>query len=545
LVLGGGPVGLAAAIELARFGVRSVVLEQRSTTSWHPKTRNFNTRTMEIALGWGRDVYLRLRGIDIPPGWKSPIRFFDTLTGTQVGQLEAAGFLGPGRDVSPALPVMSSQDVIEGILWDAALATGMVDLRFGHRVTRVLSGWRLEDTEVSLEVVAQGAGYTISGNALVAADGVDSIVREQLGIGLDGERAVHHFLNCYFRADIEAHLSGRGGVLLYAGGGQSAGIFQPLDARGRWLCQIPLSRDDWEARGHSAEWCARWIRAGAGVPDLDVDVRDIGYWRMNATIAERLVAGRVVLCGDAAHQFPPTGGLGVNTGVQGMHNVIWKLVLGLRGAADWSLLDTYDIERRPPAKATTEQSLANFHNLVRIAAATLYGVDQQLSPEDAIRATHRYGNHLGVEFGTAYTSAAVVPDGTTPPTVDDSYADYRQSATPGCRAPHVWLGRGDDRLSTLDLFGPRFTLLTTLDGHAWRRAATIAAEQHGLPVATFAVGAPGIEDDDEAFTSRYGIGATGAVLVRPDGYVAWRCPTASDDAEGVLSPVLTQILGRS
>src|SRR6478736_9121732 len=152
IVVGGGPVGLAAALELARFGVPSVVLEQHESTSWHPKTRNFNTRTMEIARGWGPTVYKRLRGIDTPPGWKSPIRFLRTAVGEQFGMIESKGFEGPGPDVSPAWPVMSSQELIEAILLDAVRATGMVDVRFGTEATKLLRGGGQGDEDAALEI---------------------------------------------------------------------------------------------------------------------------------------------------------------------------------------------------------------------------------------------------------------------------------------------------------------------------------------------------------------------------------------------------------
>jgi 2-polyprenyl-6-methoxyphenol hydroxylase-like FAD-dependent oxidoreductase len=200
IIVGGGPVGLSAALELARFNVPSVVIERHDSTSWHPKARNLNTRTMEIARGWGSAVYQRLRGIDTPPGWKSPMRYLDTIVGQEVGQIETRGFEGPGPTISPALPIMSSQDLIEPILRDAADATGIVDLRFGHQVTDVLSGSSDHDTEAAVAVRANATAqsYTLAGEALVAADGADSTVRRRLGIALDGEQSLHHFVNCYF-----------------------------------------------------------------------------------------------------------------------------------------------------------------------------------------------------------------------------------------------------------------------------------------------------------------------------------------------------------
>ncbi|WP_197694198.1 FAD-dependent monooxygenase [Mycobacterium sp. 852002-40037_SCH5390672] len=545
IIVGGGPVGLSAALELARFNVPSVVIERHDSTSWHPKARNLNARTMEIARGWGSAVYQQLRGIDTPPGWKSPMRYLDTIVGQEVGQIETRGFEGPGPTISPVLPIMSSQDLTEAILRDAAEATGIVDLRFGHQVTDVLSGSSDLDTEatVAVRVNATDDTYTLAGEALVAADGVDSTVRTQLGIALNGEQGLHHFVNCYFRADIEHHLGERRGVVFFVANPDAAGLLQPLDARGRWLCQIGVSPDQWIGEHWDVERVRRWVRGAVGVPDLDVEVKGVGLWQMNATIADRWVQGRVVLVGDAAHQFPPTGGLGVNTGLQGMHNAMWKLALCIRGMAWWSLLTTYEDERRPAAITTIQQCLQNHRNLARLAAAYYYPAGSDLSAEEAERESRRFGNHFGVEFGTVYHSAAVIDDGTTPPDVEDSYSDYAPCATPGCRAPHVWLGDERDPISTLDLFGAGFTVLTGPGGEIWRRAATDAARRLGVPIVSYAIDEPGLADHDNAFFDHYEISHDGAVLVRPDGYVAWRSATGSSDGAR-LTLAVEQILDR-
>ena len=543
IIVGAGPVGLGCALELARFGVRSVLIEKHAGTSWHPKTRNFNTRTMEIARGWGGPTYQRLRSIDTPPGWKSPIRFLRSAIGDEFGTIDSKGFEGPGAAVSPALPVMSSQDYIERILLDAVYATGLVEVWFDTEVTDLLAGGGIDDHEVAVRVRSRNdAGEkTLTGPALVAADGAESTIRTRLGIQREGHLGLSHLVNCYFRADIEGRIGDRKGVLFFVNNDNARGVLQPLDGQGRWLCQINVAEPAWSPDVYTKELAAQWIHAAVGdLEDLDVEVLSIGFWRLNATVAERLVQGRVVLCGDAAHQFPPTGGIGLNTGMQGMHNVMWKLAAYVAGQADWSLVSTYDQERRSVAARARDQSLQNSINVVRIGQAAASGSDSGLTPQQIIAESRRYGNHLGVEFGAAYHSSAVVDDGTVPPEVDDDFSDYVPSATPGCRAPHVWLGRADGRVSTLDLIGDGFLVLAGRQGGSWVTAAREAARITRVRLSAYLIGAAGL-DDDGTFAAAYGITEHGAVLVRPDGHVAWR--SAESPCTGTeITDALRQVL---
>jgi 2-polyprenyl-6-methoxyphenol hydroxylase-like FAD-dependent oxidoreductase len=543
IVVGAGPVGLGAALELARFGVPTVLVDKHESTSWHPKTRNLNTRTMEIARGWGEAVYRRLRGIDTPPGWKSPIRFLRTATGEEVGAIESRGFEGPGPDVSPAEPIMSSQELIEEILLDAVRATALVDVRFSTEVTGLVAGGGHGDDHAAVAVRDRrtGATETLAGPALVAADGAASTIRAELGLAMDGDRDLLHIVNCYFRADIERHLGDRRGVLFFVSNDRVNGVLQPLDGAGRWLCQIGVGAAEHSLEVFTRERARDWIRAAVGVDDLEPEVLSLGLWKLNATVVERLVQGRVVLCGDAAHQFPPTGGLGVNTGLQGMHNAMWKLAYAVQGRAGWPLVATYDAERREVAREIAAQSLQNSINVGRINAAAVAGADSGLSAEQVVAESHRYGNHLGVELGAAYASAAVVPDGTSPPAVGDAYADYAPSATPGCRAPHVWLGPAGG-LSTLDLVGTGFALLAAPAGGDWRSAAAGAAGELGVPVDCYVAGGPGLRDGGR-FAPAYGLEAGGATLVRPDGHVAWRQATGPADGPA-LAGTLRRVLAR-
>ncbi|MDW3098215.1 MAG: FAD-dependent monooxygenase [Alphaproteobacteria bacterium] len=542
IIVGGGPVGLGAALELSRFGVPSILVEKHESTSRHPKTRNFNTRTMEIARGWGLSTYQRLRGIDCPPGWKTPIRFLEDACGKEFGKIDSKGFEGPGPDISPAEPTMTSQDRIEEILVQALRASELVELCFSTEAVKLLSGGEDTDKEVRLEVRDKLTGESdiLTGCAMVAADGAASPMRSALGLNLEGQRAVKQLVNCYFRADIETHLGDRKGVLLFVNNENASGVLQPLNAKGLWLSQINVEPHQFSLGYFTKERAAQWVRDAAGVPDLDVEVKSLGLWELNATAVDHFTKGRTVICGDAAHQFPPTGGLGVNTGLQGMHNAMWKLALYAQGKAHWNLVKTYHDERRPVSLEIVMQSFINAANVQRIGEAAASDTDSGLTTEQILEESRRYGNHLGVEFGSWYQSPAVLSDGTTPARAEDPYSDYIPAATPGCRAPHVWLGNEVSRLSTIDMCGPAFTLFAGPDGLDWERQAADARKVLNIPIACYRIGSAGLQDDG-AFIQAYDIAADGAVLIRPDAHIAWRASSLAK-ADSSLTNVLAALL---
>ena len=546
VVAGGGPVGLVTGLELARHGVASLVLERSPSTTWQPKARNLNTRTLEIARGWGKRVHGELAAVNLPPGWTDQVVYTRTLAGEELGRMRTEGFSGPGPHVSPEVPLLSSQDVVEPILLRGLRATGLSEARFGHEVGALLEGADEDDERVTVSVteLATGRSYQVEAEYLVAADGPGSTVRSQLGIASEGRRRIGHYVNVYFRADLSPWTRGREAMLYWVSLPASRGVFQPLDATGRWLCQISYDGSTASYDGYTADRCVEWIRAGVGDPSVDPEIISVGTWTMNATVAASLVAGRILLAGDAAHQLPPTGGFGVNSGIQGAHNLAWKVALVRSGRAGRGLLETYDVERRAVGRTNADRSLENSGAVDRINRAARDGGDSEAVAE-AVAASRRYGNFLGMELGFAYDSDAVVPDGSGAPAVDDEVVDYAPVARPGHRAPHVWLDQDGERISTLDLFGPGFVVLACAEGgEPWASAARRASSEAGMPVRCHLIGPGGdLGDDPGTWTRAYGLGPGGAVLVRPDGHVAYRVATPSNGAEvPSLLDALRQVL---
>jgi putative polyketide hydroxylase len=254
------------------------------------------------------------------------------------------------------------------------------------------------------------------------------------------------------------------------------------------------------------------IRASAGLPHLDVELQGAFEWTFGAELAARFRSGPVFLVGDAATRTSPRRATGMNTGIAAAHNLAWKLAWVLRGWADEALLDTYEEERRPVGLANAQRSLL-----------------QREDPHEA----------SGLEdFGVTYSSAAIATmDHVEPP------ATIGERAAPGRRAPHGWLDLTGRRVSTLDLFDGRLTLLTGSGGSDWCAAAQRLAVDD-LPLAVLRLG-PDVPDPDGSLGLRYGVGARGAVLIRPDGFVAWQAPSPTGDRARLLRSAVDLATGRS
>jgi len=501
LIAGGGLVGLSAAMFLAQHGIASLAVERMTGVSPLPRAGHFHLRTWELfrAAGIEDQVWEQSEREFLPDG---AIVAMDTLAGRKLADIIPS--LNEGVEaVSPCRRGFIGQPGLEPILRARAEQAGARVL-WGHEIVAIAQD--SDGVSVTARDVATGSEKTLRAKYLIAADGGRSTVRRLLDIPLDGRGVFSNSVTIYFTADLWPHLGGKPLSVVYVNNKTCSGFFR-LEKHcqsgffGINLVGDPKTNPD-AANAASDVSEARMIelvRAGAGRPDLPVKIDGIARWRATSDVARKFSDGRIFLVGDSAHLMPPNGGFGGNTGIHDAHNLAWKLALVLKGRAGLALLDSYDAERRPVCKFTVEQAYSRY---VTRTATYLGATDFEPVVDD-----------FHIEIGFLYGQDALHAD------------PHLTHGMPGSRAPHLWIKHRGERISTIDLFGGGFVLLTGPKGGMWREAA------RGLPVEVHTISAPG-------FLEAYGFDIEGASLVRPDGFVAWRSSISLPDPRAALTAAL-------
>jgi putative polyketide hydroxylase len=529
LIVGGGLSGLSSALFLASHGVRPLLVERHPDLLIHPRARGFNQRTVELFRQVGLEPAIRDAGF----ASGEDFHWHAVRAETLAGEYELADEEDEGEEIgnlSPAPFAPIDQDKLEVLLRDKAEELG-ADIRFATE----LVSFTQDDTGVTAAIRDRGTGVErmVRASYVVAADGWDSPIRQRLGIDMDGPGPFFRVATSLITADLRPALRGRPVSIAYLQQPRPGTILMVHDEKGqRWVFGSGYAPEYGESLADFTDKrVADLVRSAAGLPDVEVtlrpqipgtDLKVLGF-AIGAQVARQYQVERVFLVGDAAHIVPPTGGLGANTGIQDAHNLAWKLAAVVGGEAGPVLLETYDDERRPVGLLTMGQALARWGS--RIGEGT----------DDAGEPLMDYAE---IAFGYRYQSAALGVTADAGPTVPVS----QLSGEPGTRAPQVWLERGGQPLSTIDLFGHSWVLLAGADGGAWLDAARSLP---GVAVEAHLIGSGGdIADPDGRWPGAYGVTASGASLVRPDGFVAWRAEGGDEDPAGSLESALSRLLER-
>src|SRR5215467_1274746 len=516
LIACGSLNGLTAALCLANHGIKSLVVERHPSTTVQYKFRGTSPRSMEIYRSLGIEPDVRQRDTREQ---SFGIARAKTLSDPNV---QWQGQAWPDvSDLSPTPPATCDQDRLEPILRMHAERRG-ADIRFNTELT----SFEQDGNEIRARIrdVATGAEQAITAAYMIAADGSNGSTREKLGVSRHGVGVLQHWMNIIFETDLKPYLGGKRFTSCFAT--EINGSILPRDETGKWLLAIQYAPERGETLDQfDAALCRELVHKAAGRDDVKAELVDARSWEVAAYITDRFRQGRTFFVGDAAHLMPPRGGFGDNTGIHDAHNLAWKLAAVMERGASLGLLDSYDAERRPVAEATLAQALARL-------AAWFKDPSKRLPPPVKIV------DELNVILGQAYPAGAFIPGGS-----GEIFEDPRHpSGRPGSRAPHVVVERSGEKLSILDLFGRGFVLLAGVRGEAWREAAAEIALSGGPKVDAYQFGFTGkLTDLENRWEPNYGVNEDGAVLVRPDGIVAWRTRGAEKEPEAALRDVLQQI----
>lgn len=537
VIVGGGPVGMILAIDLARRGVRSTLVNAEETTRRFPKGNTHNSRTMEHyrRLGLSEAV----RAVGLPRDHPTDVGYFTRLNGYELARLpmpttheKLEAVRGSGTlDQVPEPIHRANQMYVEAILGEHVRTLPEVDLRFGWRCTEVSE--QAERVEARIEHV-DGRSELLRCSYLAGCDGGRSLVRRSLGIRFGGEVGLDQqffggtMISTHLRVpQLQARLAVERCWQYWTVNPGVRVVLYPLDGADEYLIHTKPAAGETRLDDESI---AGLLRENVGA-DLELEILGHGAWTAGqALVADGFGTGRVLICGDSAHLFTPTGGFGMNTGIDDAANLAWKLAASLQGWGGPRLPASYEVERRPVAIRNTSAAHRFSRNVGEVPMSPAIEDDtpegeaaRQRAGEILSTFTEEFAS-IGIQLGARYDgSPLIVSDGSSPPPDDPFF--YTASASPGGRAPHFWR---PDRSSLFDHLGRGFTLLCFgAPGDGARRLGAAAAKR-GIPLALLE--ADGSEGRRELYERDL-------ALIRPDQHVAWRADAVPEDADELLDRV--------
>jgi putative polyketide hydroxylase len=529
LIVGAGAGGLTTSAVLAQHGISSLLVEKRCEVFVYPKARNLSFRSLEILRGLGLDerVHAVAEGV-------SDMVVKPTLNSAeQRPALDIDAFFAGLDELSPEPSIQyCPQSRLEPIL--LAYTRGMGnEVRYGTE----LASFEQDACGVTaiLRDVNSGISQTVRADYLVAADGVHSRTLEAMGVSASGHGALPIFVVfIYFRASWRRFVPGLcDGDAVEVKNAEVDGIFIAPEGDFGMFITTYLPEKGESAAQFTPERSRDLIEKAIGEP-IDVQIIEVAPWQPHEQVADEFRRGRVFLTGDAAHTMPPLKAGGANTAIQSAHNLAWKLAATLQGAAAPQLLDTYHTERHPVGRFSARQSLTG-------PTLAMLRVDDNVPTLPA----DEEASMFELLVGYRYRSTAVITAEPEPTNPDDVQLIDGLRGQPGTRVPHAWVRRGGRRVSTLDLLGPRFTVLTRDEGELWHEAAAKASAALNIPITVQIIGTRGdVVDIDGRWAATTGLARDGALLVRPDDFVGWRAETAGPDPGGDLLHALSAILCR-
>jgi 2,4-dichlorophenol 6-monooxygenase len=584
LIVGGGGCGLSASIMLSDLGVDHLLVERHPGTALMPKAHELNPRTMEIFghHGIAQDVYR----LGAPFEHNCAVRFYTSLGGSEPWHrrlLHREDAWSGGRLTAHYRPLTAfrhgnlPQNQLEPLLRDHARARNPGRVRFNHELVAFTQD--ADGVTATIRERQSGVESVVRARYMLAADG-GRTVGPGLGVVMEGPEPFVHTISVHFAANLAPWMDSDDAIIHT--------IVRP-ELDGTWLRTGCLAVGPSRFDRHSEEWvvtitlppgqedrpfdehlAAEGVRERLGISDLELEVIRFTRWRIDALLADRYRDGRILIAGDAAHRHSPLGGLGLNTGIQDAHNLAWKLAAVLEGHAGDELLDSYEAERRPVGRRNVDFATTAFFGHLGVAGSfgVLPGapVDHNRRSLEALISDTEDGRRrfarlqemfrtLRLEYGAAdielgfqyADSPAVVRDGTHSPPSDPYGHLHVQTARPGHRLPHAWLDRFGQPVATHDLLRVgAFLVLAGSNGETWCDAADALRHELGLPIEAQCVGAPhALRDRDDVWQTMRGHGPDGAILVRPDGHVAYRCEGRPADPRAALESALSIALGRS